>query len=221
MISKAAALLAALALLPAAAAAQTDPPATPNTQGPMIVERVHSGFLVEPDVKVTRFDRKTSELVGGYGGWLTDETLFIGGGGYWLANPRDDRRLGYGGVVVQWLFGPRDPIGFTVKGLVGGGQSTTTRSLTQLVPVRDMHGMPPFGRTDADQYVPTTVRFRARQAFFLAEPEIDLLLRVSSRVRITAGAGYRFTGADRHDRGFDARLDGPVATFGVQVGPRF
>src|SRR5205809_6251266 len=52
--------------------------------GPMVIERVHSGVLLAPDFKVTEVDGRTSELVGGYGGWLTDRTLFIGGGGYWL-----------------------------------------------------------------------------------------------------------------------------------------
>src|SRR4051794_2483931 len=35
-----------------------------GSRGPMTVERVKSGFLVEPEVKVTKFDHRTSELVG-------------------------------------------------------------------------------------------------------------------------------------------------------------
>src|SRR5438876_8706594 len=65
--------------------------------GPMKVERVRSGVLVAPDFKVTRFDGRTSELLGGYGGWLSDKTFFVGAGGYWLAHGSSDRRLGYGG----------------------------------------------------------------------------------------------------------------------------
>src|SRR5881409_2907314 len=38
----------------------------PTTQGPMIIERVKSGFLVAPDFKVTEVDRRTAELAGGY-----------------------------------------------------------------------------------------------------------------------------------------------------------
>ena len=52
--------------------------------GPMIVERVENGFLASPDVKVTDVDHKTSELVGGYAGWVFDQTVFVGGGGYWI-----------------------------------------------------------------------------------------------------------------------------------------
>ena len=57
----------------------------------MIVERVKSAFLVAPDFKVTEVDHKTSELAGAYAGWLTDNTLLIGGGGYWLAIPSFSR----------------------------------------------------------------------------------------------------------------------------------
>jgi len=89
-------------LVPLSAAAQPAGPTTPRTQGPMIIEPIRSGWLVAPDVKVTEVDRKTSELVGGYAGWLSDERFFIGGAGYWLANG-NDREMAYGGVVAQWL----------------------------------------------------------------------------------------------------------------------
>ena len=89
---------------------------TPQNRGPMIVERVHSGFLVAPDVKVTRVDRTTSELAGAYAGWLTDQTFFIGGGAYVLANGSRDRRMAYGGLVVQWSGGRDQSIGWSPNG---------------------------------------------------------------------------------------------------------
>ena len=61
---------------------------------------MHSGFLAAPDIKVTEVDHTTSALAGGYAGWLADETFFIGGGAYWLANPDSDRRMAYGGLVL-------------------------------------------------------------------------------------------------------------------------
>src|ERR1043166_9045012 len=96
--------------------------ATPVMQGPMTIEAIHSGFLAAPDVKVTDFDHKTSPLVGGYAGWVTDDTFFIGGGGYWLADShRSDREMAYGGLVLQWLARKDSRIGFGAKGLIGGG----------------------------------------------------------------------------------------------------
>jgi hypothetical protein len=219
-MSSARALAAVLVLVvaPAVASAQSDSQTAPASQGPMVVERIQNGFFVEPDVKVTRFDRRTSELVGASAGWVTDRTFFIGGGGYWLANPRDDRRLGYGGVVVQWLVGASDPIGFTVKGLFGGGLSRTTTSVTELVPARISLPQHPI---DVDRFVPTTFRVRSERGFVIAEPEIDALVRISSRVRVTVGAGYRFTGADRRGPGVSDQLNGAVGTIGLQVGSKF
>ena len=209
----------ALTLLPLTAAAQTseslagEQPQPANAQGPMVIERIDNGFIIEPDVKVTRFDNHTSELVGASGGWVLEKTFFIGGGGYGLVNPHNDRRLGYGGVVAQWLVNADGPVGFSVKGLFGGGASTVTSSITELIRV-------PTPRGAAPQFAPTTVRFRDHQGFVVAEPEVDLLFRLSSRVRITAGAGYRFTGQDR--RSFDGtHLNGAVGTFGVQIGSKF
>src|SRR6267378_2758954 len=80
-------------IAPLAAAAQDATPTNPNAQGPMIVERVKSGFLVAPDFKVTGVDHKTSELAGAYAGWVTDNTLLVGAGGYWLANRSKDREM--------------------------------------------------------------------------------------------------------------------------------
>lgn len=82
------AALAALLFTPMAAAAQ--PPAS----GPMTIERLHSGFLGGPDVKVTDVDGHTSVLVGGQGGWIADDTIFVGAAGYWLANGSHDREMG-------------------------------------------------------------------------------------------------------------------------------
>src|SRR5438034_238982 len=100
--------------------------------GPMIFEPVRSGWLVAPDAKVTEVDSRTSELVGAYAGRITDNTLFIGGGGYWMANPSRDRELAYGGLVVQWLARTSAPLGFGIKGLVGGGGTTLTQTITPL-----------------------------------------------------------------------------------------
>jgi hypothetical protein len=209
------AIVAALLVLtfaPRVANAQTQ---GPQTQGPMIVERVHSGFLVAPDFKITEVDGKTGGLAGGYGGWLTDNRLFIGGAGYWLANTSRDRRMAYGGLVLQWLSRADRPIGWSVKGLVGGGQATLATSVDRLVPL-DLRGFP-FGRLDDRALRPTltSIRVRTQQGFFVAEPEADLLIRVTRHMRLTVGAGYRAVAAER---GADDRLRGAVGTLGLQIG---
>jgi hypothetical protein len=204
-----------LCLLPIAASAQTSPDGTapPASQGPMLVERIHSGFLVAPDVKVTEVDKKTSELVGGYAGWVTDDTFFIGGGGYWLANQSHDREMAYGGLVVQWLAHANSRVGFSAKGLLGGGRATLASPVSDLIARGDPRGR--IGPADPRRTVLTNTIVRFRQDFFVAEPEVDLLLRLTRHLRLTAGAGYRFTAGEGRD---DSRLRGAVGSVSLQVG---
>ena len=202
-----------LCLLPIAASAQTPPAgsAAPASQGPMIVERIHSGFLVAPDVKVTEVDKKTSELVGGYAGWVTDDTIFIGGGGYWLANQSRDREMAYGGLMVQWLMHANHRIGLSAKGLLGAGRATLASPVSDLIARGDLRGR--IDPVDPRRTVLTNTIVRFREDFVVAEPEVDALVRLTKHLRLTVGAGYRFTsGRD------DARLRGPVGSLGLQIG---
>ena len=193
-------------------------PATPVTQGPMVVERVHSGFLAAPDVKVTEVDHTTSALVGGYAGWLTDETFFIGGGGYWLANPDSDRKMAYGGLVLQLLARSDRRIGFGITGLIGGGRATLGTTIQPAIGFRDLPSLPDVRRLgldlDRSLRAPTTTRIRLSEGFFVAEPQLDIVVRLSRRLRLTGGAGYRLIASDGHDR----RLRGATGSIGLQIG---
>lgn len=207
------ALLFVLALAPRLAAAQTAPAeqTTPGqgSQGPMIFEPIHSGWLFAPDAKITEIDGRTSELVGGYGGRITDDTFFIGGAGYWMATQNRDRDLAYGGLVLQWLARTSAPLGFSVKGLIGGGATTLTQTVTPLA------RRPGFDDNRRDTISGRSFRVRTHQGFFVAEPEADVLVRLTRHMRLTVGAGYRFVAADRDA---DDRLRGAVGTLGLQIG---
>jgi len=207
----------------ASSTAESGPPQPDDPQqsgGPMKIERVHSGVLVAPDFKITRFDGRTSEMVGAYGGWLSDKTFFIGAGGYWLANNASDRRLGYGGVVLQWMGRSDETIGYSIKGLVGGGESTLGQSVTETIRVPEVRGgdgrlpaRPPAPPAFTTQTITNTIRIR--QDFFIAEPEADAVIRITKSLRLTLGAGYRLIAAEH---GNESRLRGPVGTIGLQLG---
>jgi hypothetical protein len=201
-----------LALFPAGALAQGASTATPAGQGPMIIERVTSGFLVAPEVKVTRFDRRTSELVGGYAGWLSDQTFFIGGGGYWMANRSRDRGLAYGGLVLGVMARSNRTIGFGVKGLLGGGRATRVETVN-LFDDRDIRILAPGAPTRVIVPVPTDVR--VRNEFFVAEPEANLIVNLGKRFHLTVGAGYRFTG---RERGSAKGISGATGSVALQIG---
>jgi hypothetical protein len=197
----------ALCLLPIAASAQTGAAldrssADQPSQGPMIVERVHNGFLVVPEYKFTEVDKRSAGLAGAYAGVVIDEHFFVGGGGYVLTTERRGREMAYGGLVLGWL-GGNDTFGYSAKTLLGGGSA---ESFFVAAPGRF-----------------PTEPFRVRQSFFVAEPEVDLLIHFSDHVGLAVGAGYRFTGSDRYGRdiGFgipDSRLSGAVGSIGLQIG---
>jgi hypothetical protein len=69
------------------------------------IEQIQSGFVVAPDVRFTDLNDRAATLAGVYGGWLTDRTLLIGGGAYWLANRADDFKMQYVGGLVRWTIG--------------------------------------------------------------------------------------------------------------------
>jgi hypothetical protein len=164
-------------------------------QGPMIVERIQGGFLAAPDVKITTVDRRTSELVGGYAGWLTDKTFFVGGSGYWLVNNSSSRSMAYGGVDIRWLARTDRRIGWSISGLIGGGEATL-----------------------GDPRIEHFRRRFDRETFFVAEPEATVLVRLSRRMRLSGGAGYRAIESGRHD---DGRLSGATGTVSLQIGGGF
>ncbi len=110
------------ALLVATAAYAQNTPAPAN--GPLVLERVHDGWVLAPDYKVTAIDDRTGELAGVYGGRLIDNTLLIGGAGYWLTNGARDFGMSYGGVIVGWQSREFGRIRFGGRGLAGGGVAT-------------------------------------------------------------------------------------------------
>jgi len=208
--------LAVLVSMPLAASAQDAAETQPG--GPMIVERVHSGFTAAPEVKETEFDHRASTLVGGSAGWITDETFFVGGAGYWLASDRHDRELGYGGLLFQWIGRGTESVGFGARALVGGGTSTLTDNVSYTVrvpgPVPLVNGRPDPSRvTYTNQTFSVPVRFH--DDFFLVEPGLDLRFKLTSHTRLTAGVGYRLVAGERHD---DSRIRGATATIGLQLG---
>jgi len=180
----------------------------PPNQGPMTVERLQNGWAIAPSFKVTQFDSGTHTLAGAYGGWVMDNRLLIGAAGYWLTDPNRTRNLSYGGGLVEWRQRVGRPLGFSVKGLIGGGSA----AIATAVSVRELD------RNVDPRFAPvvTTRQLAFREDFFVAEPEADLLVNVSSHVRLHVGAGYRaVSGA----HGLDDDIRGATGTVSLEIGP--
>ena len=238
------ATIAALLVTSAAFAQDTASPsaaspgaAAPAAAGPLVLEQIHDGWALAPDVRVTSVDNRTGELVGAYGGRVFDGTLLIGAAGYWLANDRHDSKLAYGGLVVGWQSPEFGRIRFGARGLVGGGSGTLGVTVNARTPFPQPFGGGGdirFGATNPRGTVPTTTpatsaaptrplpvpaiqsaRFIARDDFFVVEPTASIGVRLARGIGLSCGVGYRQTTRGRFLRD---RLSGPSANLAVQFG---
>jgi hypothetical protein len=202
------------------ASAQSGQPAPPRQtsqpqQGPLVLERVESGFVVAPDVKVTDIDGGVGTLVGGYAGWIREETLLIGGAGYWLASGPGDLDMAYGGLLLGWGASAGSRIRFGVRGLVGGGEASVSDTFSfpgRHVPYPDLrpgHGSPSFPAPAG------SVRVHWTETFFIFEPQGVVTLRLLDRVGLDLGVGYRVIGAAD---GVDNRLRGLTGSVAIRFG---
>lgn len=219
---KAAVAALLVGMLPAAAAAQ-DSAAAVQTSGPMVVQQVHTTFMVAPDFKISRMDGRTARIAGLYGGWVLDQQWLIGAGGYWLTNGSSGRGLAYGGGVFGWTSSVDGPIAFSARSLVGWGEAHLTDSI--LMPQIEFpndffdhfgpNGMFRPGGMGAPVLTARNYQVRFHEQFFVAEPQADVTFRIASWGRLDAGAGYRAIGAGH---GNERRLRGATASISFQVG---
>lgn len=195
-----------LLLSPAAVPAQTPP-----APSPLVVERVHTPFVVAPDYKVTDINGELGQLAGGYIGRVIDDALFIGGAGYWLVNGSRGEELAYGGLVVGWSMPQWAGIRFGARGLVGAGSGTLRRDITVVRGIRDRTIR--FGEA-ATGPQSSTVRVLARDDFFVFEPQVNAVAKLLPHVAVNVAGGYRLTG---FTNALDGRLNGATGNLALQL----
>lgn len=154
----------------------------PVPSGPLVLEPVNNAFIVAPDVKLTKLDDQTATLVGGYGAWVHDDRLLLGGAGYWRADNNRSHDFGYGGFVAGWIFALDQHFSVTAKGLAGLGRVTT--------PLTIALGLPSMPMFDDVRVFPDR-RFRYRRDFLLAEPEVGVHVKLTRHVGLAGGVSYR------------------------------
>jgi hypothetical protein len=202
---------------PTAGTQQTTP--TQGTIGP-----IESGFVIAPDARFTEVNDRSATLVGAYGGWMTEHTVLIGAGGYWLANDARDFEVAYGGPVVEWLVHGDRTVAFGGRGLIGGGRATLGGTLGNLFGVTTDTQAASFSRgghrgrpvaTDTGRRLTRSSFVIVRDDFFIAEPQAILSIRAARWLHVDTGVGYRFiAGAGS----LDDRLRGVSGTISVRFG---
>jgi hypothetical protein len=190
---------AAIALAaPSIAFAQDSSPAV-SQGGPMVVEQVTERYAIAPEVKASQFDGTTGVLLGGHGGVLVGSKLLVGAGLYTLVNGARNSGMTYGGGVVGWQLWNGKTLSGDVRGLVGLGQGTAS----DLVTLTDRQGRKISG-----------TRFFSSD-FFVAEPQADVLVRLTRHLQLAVGGGYRFTSADRAQ---SDRFSGATGGVSLRIG---
>ena len=202
----------------------------------LVQNQLESNVFVAPDFKLTDLGGDLTGLVGVYGGWLINQQLLIGGGGYFQTNEGDVSGMKYGGAVLEYFVNPSRMVNFSVRGLVGGGSATINRfgfgrlpnfsgfdglnGLGDLFSNLDFSGINVGdldrrlrGRRLGFDGIDLNQVLEVDQTFLVAEPEANVTLNVTETVRIGFGAGYRFIGAAN---GFENRLAGFTANLSAQ-----
>jgi hypothetical protein len=207
--------LPALAQEPVTAAAETQA-AQQSQRGPLVFQPVQNGWVVAPEVKATQLNDRYGTLVGGYVGFLTDESFLVGGSLYWLADGARDRGMTYGGFTLGWFVPLGHAVRFGARGLIGAGSGTTRVTLTY-----PLGGGPYWGHNaDSDSNVlgQTGTRKAAyRTNFFIAEPEASFIVRLTDWMSLDASVGYRVVGAAN---GLEDQFRGPTGSVAIRFGGR-
>jgi PEGA domain-containing protein len=201
---------------PPAAAPRRPPSAAGPPQPGSVVEvtRVEDGAVFAPDVKFSEVNHEFATLVGAYAGYVFGGEVMFGGGGYWQANATNGLHIAYGGPVVEWRALRGKIIGLNLHALVGGGTV-----------YNDYHDgyygynqgvyVDPRGRNGrVVAVVPPGYAYgypyHYYDAFFIADPEAQLVIHFGSSVRLQGSVGYRATST--------SSLNGVTGGISVQIG---
>jgi hypothetical protein len=215
-------LVTILASCPPAVA--QEPAAGTRTSRPVqgTITPIESGFVIAPDVRLTQVNDRSATLAGVYGGWMTERTILIGAGGYWLANDARDLDMMYFGPVVEWLVRGDRKFAFGARSLVGGGWARIGGTLGELFDVSDAAAISGGrgGRSIAgrsDRRLTRTSQVIVEDDFFIFEPQAVVSLRATRWLHVDVGAGYRVIAGTGE---LNDRLQGVSGTISVQFGGR-
>jgi hypothetical protein len=154
-----------------------------------------------PAFKAAYFPAGAGTLVGGRGELaLFDGSVGLGVGSYSLASElladqngvRREIGLSYGGLVLDYSFSNRKLFYLNFASLFGPAQAYSVSRLT--------------GAT------------RDYSTFFIAEPELSIMLNTTQSLRLGLGISYRITAGADNERTLGTGMDGYAATFTLMYG---
>ena len=159
---------------------------------PVFSQQLDGGAFGAPIVKFSSIGGQNAILAGGRFGWVIDSSIVLGGGIYALESrvktnivdpvSGQDVLLNYncGGIELEYIFFPRNPIHASVGMFVAGAGTT--------------YGV-------SDKGVPHTSYFS--QNLLLFEPQADIEFNVVGWLHIDAGVSYRICNPPGTGRFYD------------------
>jgi hypothetical protein len=146
----------------------------------------HGGFG-GPVFGLTQIGGEPGVLTGGYGGWIINHTVFLGGGGYGLVNEIDAgttstgdemyMNFGYGGFQMGMILGSNRLVHLTGSDLLGTGAL----------------GYRQYDLEDWEDILTDDI-------IYVIEPAVNVELNVTKFFRVDVGASYRYVmGVDLAD----------------------
>jgi hypothetical protein len=166
----------------------------------------HNGFgaLV---VKLTEIHGETGVLLGLRGGWIINHKVVVGGGVYGLFNDIQAKGISYderldldltlGGFEFEYVSRSAKLIHYSLRALIGSGE---------------------VNYIGHDRPINDTLFYYHRESFFVAEPEVNLILNVTKFFRLGVGASYRFVSSVNLEGLTNSDLDGPSASLILKFG---
>ena len=168
----------------------------------------HGGFGAIV-VKFTTINSEFAVVMGARGGWIINHTFSLGLAGYGLANnvhsrvlgPRGERfvNMGYGGLDLEYVVNSDRLVHISFHSLIGAGGLGFRRAWDE-----DWDN----GPFDSQHY----------NAFFIAEPGVNVDLNVISWFRLSAGMSYRYISGVTSGASSNSDLKGPSGMLTLRFG---
>lgn len=158
--------------------------------------------------KYAKIGDANSCLVGGRGGLIINDSFVMGLAGMGLVYPTERDKIsgkeytgsldrvdfGYGGLLLEYYFHPKELIVFSAGTLIGGGALSFHEK-----------------NSDSDNE-------DNGDNFFIVEPELNVFVNVTRFCRIGIGVSYRFTAGIRADEFSDKDFRGASAAVMANFG---
>ena len=155
---------------------------------------IESGGYGGPLIKVGQINGGTGIFLGGQGGWIVNHRFVLGGKGYGLVNAVEIEGLqnirldfGCGGVLLEYVIASNKPVHFSIESMIGGGRVRYD--------VNDH-------KKDHDD-----IDF-SYDSFFMIEPGVNLMLNLSTNLRLGTGVTYRYIRGVDYETLTDSDLSG-------------